>query len=554
MDEDYQNPATVESALQEWDETFRQLPRVDAVFVPGGDPGHTPPGPLMALLARQSEVLRRRHPNASIWVSPQGFPQGWLDEFLRILREDAPDWLGGVVHGPHIRVSLKRLRELVPARYPLRSYPDITHTRQCQHPVTNWDAAFAFAEGREPINPRPLDQARIVRDLGTNAVGFVTYSEGCNDDVNKAAWSALGWDPDADVTDLMRDYGRYFIGDRFAEGIAQGLLALERNWRGPLLENAEVNGTLHQWRAMESAASPAMKLNWRFQQGLYRAYYDAYLRSRLLDETALENRCMETLRKARRIGSRTALAEAEAVMDRALTHPAGEDWRARVFELGEALYQSVRMQLSVGRYAAIGVERGANLDTADLPLNDRTWLKARFEAIRALTDERERLREIDAILNWADPGPGGFYADLGRPVRSQDAMETGEMPPFGGPRIGFAYPSDGRASWRYFLETIYDEPLEWRFSGLDSNGRYRLRVVYGGDNLRAKIRLTTGDGIEIHPFREKENPLRPAEFDLPPEATRTGTLTLRWEGDPGRGGNGRGCQVTEIWLLRVEDE
>ena len=25
--------------------------------------------------------------------------------------------------------------------------------------------------------------------------GFLTYSEGCNDDVNKAVWSALGWDP-----------------------------------------------------------------------------------------------------------------------------------------------------------------------------------------------------------------------------------------------------------------------------------------------------------------------------------------------------------------------
>ena len=27
---------------KEWDEVFRKLPRIDAVFVPGGDPGHTP--------------------------------------------------------------------------------------------------------------------------------------------------------------------------------------------------------------------------------------------------------------------------------------------------------------------------------------------------------------------------------------------------------------------------------------------------------------------------------------------------------------------------------
>ena len=41
MDPDYSDPATVEAALKEWGEVFRQLPRIDAVFVPGGDPGHT---------------------------------------------------------------------------------------------------------------------------------------------------------------------------------------------------------------------------------------------------------------------------------------------------------------------------------------------------------------------------------------------------------------------------------------------------------------------------------------------------------------------------------
>ena len=43
MDKDYSDPATVEFALKEWGEVFRQLPRIDAVFVPGGDPGHTQP-------------------------------------------------------------------------------------------------------------------------------------------------------------------------------------------------------------------------------------------------------------------------------------------------------------------------------------------------------------------------------------------------------------------------------------------------------------------------------------------------------------------------------
>ena len=42
MDRDYSDPKTVEAALAGMGRSvFQQLPRVDAVFVPGGDPGHT---------------------------------------------------------------------------------------------------------------------------------------------------------------------------------------------------------------------------------------------------------------------------------------------------------------------------------------------------------------------------------------------------------------------------------------------------------------------------------------------------------------------------------
>ena len=58
------------------------------------------------------------------------------------------------------------------------------------------------------------------------------------------------------MADILRDYGRYFIGDRFADDFAQGLLALERNWRGPLLTNDAVETTLEQFQDMERAAPP----------------------------------------------------------------------------------------------------------------------------------------------------------------------------------------------------------------------------------------------------------------------------------------------------------
>src|SRR5690606_8115478 len=104
----------------------------------------------------------------------------------------------------------------------------------------------------------------------------------------------------------LRDYGRYFIGSEQGSDFAQGLLALERNWRGPLLTNSGVMTALKQFQAMERAAPPALRQNWRFQQALYRAHYDAYQRARLIEETAQEAAAMATLAQAEDLGVMTA--------------------------------------------------------------------------------------------------------------------------------------------------------------------------------------------------------------------------------------------------------
>lgn len=547
LDKDYTDPKTVQFALDEWSEVFRALPRIDAVLVPGGDPGATPPRPLMALLEKQTANLRKHHPKATMWVSPQGFDQARMDEFLEIVRAE-PAWLGGIVFGPQVRLDLPDLRRAVPSRYPIRFYPDITHSRSCQYPVPEWDQAFAVTEAREVINPRPIDEARIARLLNPYTNGFITYSEGCNDDVNKAVWSALGWSPDADVIDVLRDYARYFIGPEHADSFAQGLLALERNWRGPVLGNPGIETTLQRFQAIERDAAPTMKRNWRFQQALYRAHYDAYVRRRMVHETAAEQRALEQLASARRVGSLTALDRAEAALDRAVTEPIATDLRARTFELAEALFQSVRMQLSVPRYQAIEVSRGASQDTIDVPLNNRPWLKAQFATIRHAPSEADRLAAIAALLGRTDPGPGGFYDDLGNTAR-QPHLVMGlpfDRDPAGRSSVlmHFDESRPGPTAWRDQALALYEQPIRLRYEGLDPTAAYRVRAVYGS----GPIRLVADDGLEVHPSLDKR--FEPVEFDVPRQATADGTLELNWTSLSGRGGNGRGCQIAEVWLLK----
>lgn len=554
MDRDYSDPRTVTSALAEWGEVFRKLPRIDAVFVPGGDPGHTEPKVLMALLEKQAANLHRYHPKARLWVSPQGFTQEWMDQFLQILRSQQPTWLGGIVFGPQVRTPLPELRRLVPAQYSIRHYPDITHSLQCQFPVENWDGAYALTQGREGINPRPLAEARLCRYHQPFTIGSLTYSEGCNDDVNKTVWSALEWDPNADVTEVLREYSRYFIDSRLEEPFAQGLLALERNWNGPLEDNREVEQTLHRFQEMEKVATPQNKRNWRFQQALYRAYYDAYVALRLRHEREAEQQALAALSNAEQTGWQEALQRAEAALAPSGPAPDGEALRTRIHALAEALFQSIRMQLSVPLYQAISVDRGANLDTLHHPLNNRVWLTRQFAAIRDLPNEADRLKRIQEIVRWKDPGPGGFYDDLGDPRRRPHLLleqsfdsDPGHMHSV---RMGYNDESVGRIEWARYAETLYDTPLRMSYSGLDSNAQYRIRVVYGPGSPTIQIRLMAEGNVEVHPWLTKPVPNGPLEFDIPRSATATGRLTLSWTREPGKGGNGRGCQVCEVWLLK----
>src|SRR5262249_8419874 len=98
---------------------------------------------------------------------------------------------------------------------------------------------------------------------------------------------------------------------------------------------------------------------------------------------------------------------------------------------------------------------------------------------------------------------------------------------------------------------FYDAPLRMRYEGLDPSARYQLAVVYSGDSPSVPIRLQA-DGIEVHPYISKRPAFDvPVTFDVPARATADGRLELQWNAEPGRGGNGRGCQVAEVWLKRT---
>ncbi len=360
VDFDLTDQAKRAQLLKQCGEFFHDTPVFEGLFYPGGDPGNNPPKLFLPFLADLAKPLRAAHPKAKIWLSMQQFRQERVDYVYDYIERQSPTWLGGLVAGPS-SLPLRTLRTRLPKPYRLRDYPDLTHNKLSQYEVPEWDQAYALTEGREAINPRPVEYAAIFEQTSMYTDGFISYSEGVHDDVNKTVWSALSWNPELTPREILTDYVRVYFQPSGTAQMADAIQALENNWRGPLVNNGAVEGTLLQWEGL-ARAKPELSGNWRWQMCLLRANYDVYIRRRLINESHLEDQANAILAQSPKIGAARAMDDAERVLAEATTKPISVELRTRIFDLCEQLFHSIGLQTSVDKYYAIGAERGAVLD------------------------------------------------------------------------------------------------------------------------------------------------------------------------------------------------
>jgi hypothetical protein len=532
--------------LKECEEFFKATPVFTGFTFPGGDPGDNPPELVLPFLEDIAELLSQSHPDAKVWLSLQHFTPQEIDYTFNYIDRQLPSWLGGLVAGPG-SPPMDGVRNRLPERYGLRDYPDITHNKLCQYEVPEWDQAYALTEGREAINPRPAEYAAIFGRTSGYTNGFISYSEGVNDDVNKILWSALSWDPGQSPRDILVEYARVYFKPAVEERAADAILALENNWRGPLIDNGAVEGTLHEWQQLAIAA-PELKSNWRWQMCQLRANYDAYLRHRLVNEASLESRANAILASSKTLGADNAMSEATRVLNRAVTQPVSVELRTRISDLCDMLFHSIGLQTSVKKYFAIGEERGAILDFVDYPLNNRWWLEDQFKAIRALESEDEKNQRLLQLATWEHPGPGSFYDDLGNIANS--------------PHVVHCYPGNGPELKEHSQPTFWwwDQGksrarLSWQvtmwptaivYEGLDPDAQYVVRSTgYGQALLRINGERVepTINGTQMGEFKE---------FPVASRFVKNRKLTLTWDRPVNEEKLNwrRQSRLAELWLLK----
>jgi len=544
-DFDLKDEARRQEMLKLCEQFFKDTPQFTGMFFPGGDPGDNPPELVLPFLEDVAKLLAQTHPKARIWPSLQHFDPAEVAYVFNYINQRRPPWLGGLVGGPG-SPPLGFLRKRLPKQYGLRDYPDIGHNKLCQYEVEDWDQAYALTEGREAINPRPVEYAAIFGHTAPYTNGFSSYSEGVNDDVNKTIWSSLGWDPNQTPREILADYARVFFSPSASERIADAILALEKNWHGPLIDNGAVEGTFLEWRQLATAL-PSLESNWRWQMCQLRAHYDAYIRRRLINETRLESEANARMANSEKLGAERAMAEATGVLNQAVTKPVSVEVHRRISEHCDKLFHSIGLQTSVKKYYALNGQRGAVLDYVDYPMNNRWWLEDQFKAIGALGSEAQKNRRLHALATWEHPGPGSFYDDMGNIANSPHVVRCD---PDNSPQLKrhstptFWWWNNGksraRLSWQVTLW-----PTAIVYVGIDPNAAYVVRTTgYGQALLRINGERVepTLNGKEMGEFKE---------FPVAPKYLKDRKLVLTW--DPPLNEENlnwrKQSRLAEVWLL-----
>ena len=420
---------------------------------------------------------------------------------------------------------------------------------RCQFPVPWWDPALAFTLGREAINPRPLQYAAIHNALAPDTVGFISYSDGAHDDVNKVLWSQLAWNPETPVRDILVDYSRYFFAPTVADEAADGILGLERNWTGPLRDNEAVESTLALWKDLERK-EPPIASPWRWKMCLVRAYYDAYTRQRLIRESTLENEALDKLAEAPHNGSQKAIDAALAVLKKTDAEPTRPEMRKKIEELCDSLFKLIGLQTSVPKYQGSDPQRGCFLDFLDRPLNDRWWLEDQFAAIGKLPTEKEKLDRLETLRAWERPAPGSFYDQVGdRSLAPHevigDLKNVGEGLPSKTPIPEVLWWDKGFSRQKLAWMVVMNWPKALKYDNLDPNADYVIRTTGYGTCLLSI------DGTPVKPTLDGRGIGEIKEFPVPKQLYRDGSLTLTFE-RPKENVNWRQqSRLCEVWLLKL---
>ena len=604
--------------LEQCEKRYSTSPHYDLVELKGGDGGGCecdrcdPYGKVFIHLCEDmAKIIHRYHPDTRIYIVNQKFDNDDDNAIFKYLQEKPRDWLWAFGYGPGSdaaswqpghrqthRMDLFRYpgfgpyalypREIlrqIPPRHALVYFNEITHWKYAQHAYIqmypradrngelppHWsheiyerlpDQALTKVYARQTWYAWPRFYHRVFDDLMHYGVGDITHSSGHHDHFNQWMWQRLLWTPRQTPEEVVHDYCRTWFGPEAAPLMEEAIFLFEAIMEeipGRPIDNKTEIKMYYNLVKQAGEQMPAwrMEQDWVLHMYMQTGAVNQYVQEQVKQQKALQQHIEEQLRNALKPVPDAVLHEALDRFGELKETEVMQTLREEAFSLGEISDTRFGMR-SEGMF---------NLEHDYIGLG---WLKRQLE--RALTaKDKERTELIAIITDYENPGPGGYYDNLGT-ANIAPNVEFGYPYDHGQPYLNEMLDEGNRPSQAsmHFTQDE-DQGVTLHYLNLDPTAAYQIRFTFVRPWFQERYSMRMNQKSQSiwaddHLLAEEvELPFKMSDFftyDIPQSLTEDGELVIRFErgaevarGDrvsreQWRNAGGWGTLVSEAWLMQ----
>lgn len=611
-------PEAREYMLKKCEDYFRNSPAFDLVKFHGGDGGGCecdrcdPYGlTFIKMVEQMASIIHKYHPTSRIYFTNQKFDNDDDNAIFAYLQEKPRDWLWAWGYGPGSdattwqpghrqthRMDLFRypgfgpyglypqeILHQLPPQQKLVYYNEITHWKYAQHGYIqmypradrngdlppHWshdiyerrpDQFLTMVYNRLTFYAWPRYYHRVFNDLMRYGIGDITHSSGHHDHFNQWMWQRLLWSPRMSVEEVVDEYCRTWFGPEAAPLMAEAIFQLEENLEEqpgtPLTEKEGIDRYYELVKKSgEQMPDEVMAGNWLWRLYMQKGALDFYVKLAVQQQ-------MEVQKRIEKETAKILAGQSAATMDEMIK------WIDSIPETEHMVNlrkEAERLGEESNELFGLRNDGIFNLKHDFIGLG---WLKRQLQ--RANAAEGVQRRELlSMVVDYENPGEGGFYDNLGT-FNPAPHVVFGYPYDHGQPYVAQMLSEGNRPGQRsmHFTQNE-DQGVTLFYDGLDPKAHYRIRFTFVRPwyqeryafRMNQKSQSIWADDVLL--AKELELPLQMSDFftfDIPPETTKDGELTIRLEraADVARGdrvtveqwrnSGGWGTIVSEVWLMK----
>lgn len=613
-------PEAKEYMLKKCDDYFKDSPTFDLVKFHGGDGGGCecdkcdPYGlTFIKIVEEMTEIIHKYHPGTRVYFTNQKFDNDDDNAIFDYLKEEPRDWLWAWGYGPGSdatswqpghrqthRMDLfrypgfgpyglypKEILHQIPSRHKLLYYNEITHWKYAQHAYIQmypradrdgnlppyWshhiykrrpDQYLTMVYNRLTFYAWPRSYHKVFNDLMPYGIGDITHSSGHHDHFNQWMWQRLLWSPRMSVKEVVDEYCKTWFGKEAAPLMAKALFQLEENLEE--IPGTPLSGKVGVKRyydlvkeAGKKMPEELMEKDWLWRMYMQKGALDRYTQLSVSQQMKLQSRIENHISLALKGGD-----TGEAI-EEALTWFEFEESN-KMIKLRE---ESALLGEESNKIFGVRNDGNFNLKHDFIGLG---WLKRQLERTKK-AGQKERQELIAMIVDYENPGEGGFYDNLGTANMAPNVM-FGYPYDHGQPYVPQMLSEKNRPSQRsmHFTQNE-DQGVTLRYSDLDPESSYKIRFTFVRPwfqeryamRMNQKSQTIYADDIPI--AKDIELPLQISDFftyKIPEKAIEDGELIIRFERAPDvargdrvsveqwRNSGGWGTIVSEVWLVKIQ--